>query len=142
MGRLEQAIALAATAHAGQVDKAGEPYILHVVRVMLRCDDEDTRIAAALHDVVEDCGFTVDDIRSQFGDRVANAVDAVSRRDGETYHDFMERAALDPIGRAVKIADLLDNLDETRLPIKTDGEQRRVNRYRIALRRLAFPSAN
>jgi GTP diphosphokinase / guanosine-3',5'-bis(diphosphate) 3'-diphosphatase len=61
MSILERAIALAAERHAGQTDKVGEPYILHVLRVMLQMPDEESRIAAVLHDIVEDTETTVDE---------------------------------------------------------------------------------
>ena len=54
MSTLERAIQIAALAHAGQFDKAGQPYILHPLRVMFRMEEEHERIAAVLHDVVED----------------------------------------------------------------------------------------
>jgi guanosine-3',5'-bis(diphosphate) 3'-pyrophosphohydrolase len=63
MATLEKAIEIAARAHTGQVDKAGQPYILHPIQVMLRVQGEDARIAAVLHDVVEDSEVTIDDLR-------------------------------------------------------------------------------
>ncbi|MGZ7078608.1 MAG: GTP pyrophosphokinase, partial [Thermoanaerobaculia bacterium] len=63
MSTLERAIAIAAEKHAGQTDKAGAPYILHPLRVMLRVSTNDERITAVLHDVVEDCGVTLEDLR-------------------------------------------------------------------------------
>jgi hypothetical protein len=64
MSTLEHAIALAACAHAGQVDKAGQPYILHPLRVMLRLSGADERIVAVLHDVVEDTPRTIERLRA------------------------------------------------------------------------------
>ena len=55
MSTLEKAIAIAAEAHAGATDKAGAPYILHPLRVMLKVNSPEERIVAVLHDVVEDC---------------------------------------------------------------------------------------
>jgi len=130
---LSAAIALAATAHAGQVDKGGRPYILHVLRVMLACQTEQERTVAALHDVVEDCGYTVSDIRAQFGGAVAAGVDAMTRRDGESYTAFIERCASDPIARVVKLADLADNMDVSRLGREiTDEDGRRLRKYAAA----------
>lgn len=134
MSTLERAIALAATAHAGQTDKAGAPYILHALRVMLRCETNEERMAAVMHDMVEDCGWTLDQLRAEgFPEPVVEAVDAVTRRDGETYEDFVLRAKLHPIGRRVKLADLADNSDLSRLPEVTPRDQARLEKYRRAM---------
>ena len=134
MSTRERAIALAATAHAGQTDKAGAPYILHALRVMLRCETNEERMAAVMHDMVEDCGWTLDQLRAEgFPEPVVEAVDAVTRRDGETYEDFVLRARLHPIGRRVKLADLADNSDLSRLPEVTPRDQARLEKYRRAM---------
>lgn len=134
MSTLERAIALAATAHAGQTDKAGAPYVLHVLRVMLRCETNEERMAAVMHDMVEDCGWTLDQLRAEgFPEPVVEAVDAVTRRDGETYDDFVLRAKLHPIGRPVKLADLADNSDLSRLPEVTARDHARLEKYRRAI---------
>lgn len=112
---LNGAIAVAVLAHAEQVDKAGEPYILHVLRVMLRMRTEEERIVAALHDVVEDTNWSLGDLHAQgFGEAVLDAVDALTRRDDEGYSDYIDRVALNPLATAVKLADLADNLDPSR----------------------------
>lgn len=131
---LENAIALAAKAHSGQVDKAGAPYILHPLRMMLKLTTPEERMAALLHDVVEDCGVTLDDLRAQgFSEAVVAAVDALTRRDGESYESFVERADLDPIGRRVKLADLEDNSDLSRIPNPTPRDFERLEKYRRAI---------
>jgi (p)ppGpp synthase/HD superfamily hydrolase len=135
MSSLERAIAIAATAHAGQVDKGGAPYILHPLRVMLRLETTDERIAGVLHDVVEDCGWSIDDLRAEgFSPAVLRAIDSVTRRDGEGYDAFVARSAADPIGRRVKVADLQDNSDLSRISSPTDRDRARVARYERALR--------
>ena len=65
MPSLEEAISLAVEAHRGQRDKAGQPYILHPIRVMMRCRTEAERIAAVLHDVVEDTEWTLERLREE-----------------------------------------------------------------------------
>lgn len=140
MSTLEHAIALAAKAHAGQVDKAGAPYILHPLRVMLRVASAEERIAAVLHDVVEDCGWTLKRLAAEgFSKSVIEAVDALSRRPGETYEDFVRRAGEDPIGRRVKIADLEDNSDPSRIASPTQKDRDRIEKYRKALAVLRGP---
>jgi (p)ppGpp synthase/HD superfamily hydrolase len=96
---LDEAIVLATDAHRGQVDEAGAAYILHPLRVMLAQGDDVRRIAAVLPDVVEDCDVTPDAIRARFGDVVADAVVALTRRDDEDYDAFVARCAENPIAR-------------------------------------------
>lgn len=133
---LEDAIALAAEAHRGQVDKGGQPYILHPLRVMLKLDSEAKRIAAVLHDVVEDCGIGCGEINARFGEEVAFAVDALTRRKGEDYHAFIERCGANDIARSVKWADLRDNCDLSRLSKITPTDIARVQKYERAIERL------
>ncbi len=138
MSTLERAIALAAIAHEGQIDKVGAPYILHVLRVMLRLTTPEERMAAALHDVVEDCGWTLDRLRAEgFPEEVIAGIDAVTRRDSESYEEFVLRAKAHPIGRRVKMADLEDNSDVTRLSEITERDQARLAKYRRAMEMLA-----
>ncbi len=138
MSTLERAIALAATAHAGQTDKAGAPYILHVLRVMLRLETAEERMAAVMHDMVEDCGWTLEQLRAEgFSEAVVKGVDAVTRRDSESYEEFVLRAKAHPIGRRVKMADLEDNSDTSRLPEITPRDQARLEKYRRAMEALS-----
>lgn len=115
MRKLTEAIMLAAKVHDGQHDKAGEPYILHPLRVMLAMETETQRIVAILHDTVEDSDdVSLDDIATAFGEEVRDAVDAMTRRDGEAYLDFVARAKQNPVARRVKLADVADNLSQAR----------------------------
>ncbi|WDR37662.1 HD domain-containing protein [Pseudomonas serboccidentalis] len=134
---LERAIALAATAHAGQVDKGGAPYILHPLKVMLRMTTMEERIVAVLHDVVEDCGISLDDLRKEgFSEEVLTALESVTKVPGESYEDFVERAAQNPIGRVVKLADLEENSDLSRIASPSWEDLERVEKYRRAIGRL------
>jgi (p)ppGpp synthase/HD superfamily hydrolase len=130
--------ALAERAHRGQVDKAGNPYINHVraVAELLAPLGPHAQMAGLLHDVVEDTDVTLDDLREAgYPDDVIRAVDSVTRRDNETYMAMIRRAAADPLGRRVKIADnahntgRLDALDE---PVRS-GMARRYLRARQVL---------
>lgn len=133
MSTLERAIAIAAEAHAGQKDKAGAPYVLHPIRVMLRVTTPEERMAAVLHDVVEDTPWTLEDLaREGFPADVVSAVDALTRRDRETYEEFVVRAGAHAIARRVKLADIEDNLDPTRIPNPTQKDLDRFERYRRA----------
>jgi len=134
---LERAIAIAATAHAGQVDKGGAPYILHPLKVMLRMNSLEERIVAVLHDVVEDCGISFDDLRKEgFSEAVLSAIESVTKVPGESYEDFVERAAQNPIGRVVKLADLEENSDLSRIASPSWEDLERVEKYRRAIGRL------
>jgi hypothetical protein len=134
---LERAIALAVEKHAGQVDKAGTPYILHPLRVMLTVTGEYERMAAVLHDVVEDCSITLDELRARgLPEPVVEAVAALTKRDDEkgadSYFDFVERAGQNDIARTVKLADIADNMDLSRIESPTKEDLARVERYRRA----------
>jgi len=134
---LERAIAIAATAHAGQVDKGGAPYILHPLKVMLRMTTLEERIVAVLHDVVEDCGVSLEDLRKEgFGEEVLSAIESVTKVPGESYEDFIDRAAQHPIGRAVKLADLEENSDLSRIASPGWEDLERIEKYRRAMARL------
>ncbi|MEG3007929.1 MAG: HD domain-containing protein [Pseudomonas sp.] len=134
---LERAIAIAATAHAGQVDKGGAPYILHPLKVMLRMTTLEERIVAVLHDVVEDCEISLDDLRKEgFSEEVLSAIESVTKVSGESYEDFVERAAQNPIGRVVKLADLEENSDLSRIASPSWEDLERIEKYRRAIGRL------
>lgn len=132
---IEDCIHLATVAHRGQKDKAGEPYILHPLRVMLTFSTNIERAAAVLHDVIEDTLVTLEDLHDLGLDPIArDAIEAVTRRPAEVYREFIARAGRDPISRAVKIADIMDNLTRLhRLPSIIEA-QRLAVRYRTALK--------
>jgi len=132
MSSLERAIQIAVTAHAGQVDNGGAPYILHPLRVMfaIDVDGDEARIAAVLHDVLEDTDVTAADLaREGFSAPVIEAVEALTRRDGEAYGAFIKRVSRNPIARIVKMADLQDNADLSRIPNPTQKDHKRFWKY-------------
>ena len=137
MATLARAIAIAAEAHQDQRDKAGAPYILHPLRMMLRMHTEAQMMAAVLHDVVEDTPWTLERLRREgFAEDVLAAVDAVSHREGEDYPTYLSRAFGDPIGRRVKRADLEDNMDLKRMQTLTPRDGERLQRYHKVWREL------
>jgi GTP diphosphokinase / guanosine-3',5'-bis(diphosphate) 3'-diphosphatase len=130
MSTLEQAIEIAARAHAGQVDKAGAPYILHPLRVMLTVHHPHERMAAVLHDVVEDTPVTLDDLRERgFPDEVLTAIHALTKTKGEARLAAANCAALNPIARVVKLADVADNMDLSRIATPTEKDFARIKEY-------------
>ncbi len=150
MPNLEDAIALAAQVHRGQRDKAGQTYILHPLRVMLSLDAEEERVVGILHDVVEDTRdrppeerVTLARLRALgYPDAVVAALDCLTRREGESYEEFVARLKPNPLARRVKLADLDDNLDVRRLAARGSGgtlgpqDLERLNRYLAARRSL------
>ena len=131
MATLERAIAIAASAHAGQTDKAGEPYILHPLRVMLRMRSPEERMAAVLHDVVEDTEVSLESLLLEgFSPGVIAAVEALTKRPGESRLQAAERAAGNVIARQVKLADNAENMDLSRIPFPTERDYARVEEYK------------
>jgi (p)ppGpp synthase/HD superfamily hydrolase len=147
---LEKAIKIAVEAHTGQVDKGGNPYILHPLRLMLSLDTEKERIVGVLHDVVEDCeGWSWERLKEQgCSDKIIEALKSVSKtleeekqfkemddpdEKMEHYLQFIQRAKTNKIGRNVKAADIRDNLDISRIDDITERDINRLNRYKKAL---------
>lgn len=132
---LEQAIELAAKAHRGQVDKAGKPYILHPIRVMQHCaPDTDAMIVGVLHDTIEDT-FVTEELLLEMGTpvHIVDAIHLLTRREEDTYKEFVERIAKNPLARKVKIKDLEDNMSKERNPPPvSDKVARRLLKYRRA----------
>jgi (p)ppGpp synthase/HD superfamily hydrolase len=135
---LDEAIALARRAHAGQTDKAGRPYIEHPLRVMHRLRGEYEQTAAILHDVLEDTTVTEDDLRAAgCSELVITAVLALTKQPGEPLDDSMARAAANPIACAVKRADIADNNDPARLALLDEATaQRLCHKYAESIRLL------
>lgn len=129
---LGEALCLAAWKHDGQVDKAGQPYILHVMRVVVACPDGDAQVVAALHDLIEDTDYEMEWLEGLFSLDVIEAVDALTRRDGEGYTGYIQRLSRNPLAVTVKLADLRDNLDRSRITLPTQRDLARWDRYEAA----------
>ena len=128
--------AFATKAHEGQIDKAGLPYITHPERVASRMENPEAQVIGWLHDTVEDTPITLRDIEATFGPETAAAVGAISRRDGEPWSDYLERVAANPMARRVKISDLIDNSNLSRIPHVTLKDVERQKKYNKALKKL------
>lgn len=136
MATLDRAIQIAAAAHAGQVDKEHLPYILHPLRLMMSLPGLPEKMAAVLHDVVEDTSVTHADLEQEgFPADVLEAVRLLTHAKGETrYVDYVVRIKPDPVARAVKLADLTDNtrIDRHILrPDRFDHDMRRIGKYLV-----------
>jgi (p)ppGpp synthase/HD superfamily hydrolase len=137
MSDLDEAILLAVKAHHGQKDKAGEPYILHPLRLMFRQNSTATRIAAVLHDVVEDTAVTLEQLRETgFSEEVLEAVALLTHDPRDSYEEYVARIKTNPVARAVKLADLEDNMRLERIAEPTDRDWARLQRYHRAWREL------
>jgi len=142
---VSEALVFAERNHRGQTDKAGVPYIVHLIAVAGGAADEYDRrwplaeghmeafIVGILHDVVEDTQATVGDIADRFGWRIADAVEAITHRADESYQDYIERVIADPLARCVKLADLEHNLSPERRVPDAKWQARLEGRYTWAL---------
>lgn len=138
MSTIERAIEIAYLAHEGQKDKSDADYIHHPLRVMERGKTEIEKICGVLHDVVEDSDWTAEDLRKEgFSEEVISVIKCLSKEtENEDYDVFIERVAKDPIAIRVKLNDLLDNMDITRLNELNEKDLNRLNKYLRAYRKL------
>lgn len=139
MNMLAIAIQFAATKHVEQTDKGGKPYILHPLRIMmrLRTNDEELMAIAVLHDVIEDCDVSFNDLlQIGMSERIIRGVRALTKQNGETYEQFIDRVAKNRDAMLVKREDLRDNADITRLKGITDKDVSRMGKYMSAFKKL------
>ena len=135
MATLERAIEIAVEAHKGQKDKAGMPYVLHPLRLMFKMESNNEKIAALLHDVVEDSDWTLDDLKKEgFNSDVIEAVSLLTRDEKDSYDEFIQKAVSNPISKNVKIADINDNLDLNRIDKISDKDYIRIKKYHRVLK--------
>lgn len=135
--QLSKAKKIAYERHANQLDKGGNPYINHPKYVAAHVNTVLDKTVAWLHDTIEDTGYTVSMMRADgFDDNVINAVQLLTHKKGEPYLDYIKNLASNETARNVKIADLHNNMDLTRLPVNdrdTDDVKHRMNKYTKAL---------
>lgn len=133
----KKALMLCYEAHKDQTDKGGLPYVFHPFHLAEQMETEDTVIAALLHDVAEDTGYTLRDIAAMgFSDSVMNALALLKHDDSVPYMEYIRRIKDDPIARAVKLADLRHNSNLMRLD-RIDAEAiKRAEKYKEAIRLL------
>lgn len=109
-----KAMRIAYDAHAGQLDKCGQPYIFHPFHIAEQMDDEASTCVALLHDVVEDSDVTLDDLAREFPSDVVEGVRLMTREPAADYFDYVRAIKGHPLAQKVKLADLAHNSDETR----------------------------
>ena len=131
---LAQMLHIATSAHHGQFDKGGAPYILHPLKVMhyLKSDDEELMCMALGHDVIEDTSVTYQDLRdSHISERVIAGIRSLTKQPGQTYAEYKEGVFSNPDAMRVKMADLRHNTDIRRLKGVTEKDIARMAKYHI-----------
>jgi|SRR5579872_1740032 len=126
---LDEAIFMAANWHRGQRDKGGHPYILHCLRVMFKCETTEQKIVAVLHDILEDTDCPDFLVLGGNPTKIGNAIVALTRLKHEPYSDYIERVSHNPLATYVKLRDLEDNLDRSRIPKGYTGQLPGYRRY-------------
>ncbi|MBR3473702.1 MAG: bifunctional (p)ppGpp synthetase/guanosine-3',5'-bis(diphosphate) 3'-pyrophosphohydrolase [Oscillospiraceae bacterium] len=133
----KKALRLCFKAHEGQVDKSGIPYVYHPLHLAEQMSDEDSTVAALLHDVAEDTDYSLEDLRRMaFPPRALEAVALLTHDPAEPYLDYVARMKQHPVAKAVKLADLRHNSDLSRLDTVTEQDLARVEKYAAAIRLL------
>lgn len=135
---LSKAIDIALKAHAGQTDRAGMPYVGHIIRVMNAGRTEAEKIVGVLHDIVEDTDYTFERLSADgFPDYIVEAIRCLTKvSEQEPYSEFIERIKHNELAVAVKINDLSDNMDVRRLNDISDADVSRLRKYLKAYKEL------
>ena len=137
MNIIEKSLEIALKAYSGQKDKAGQPYILHPLRIMAKMETEDEMSVAILHDVIEDSDYTANDLLNEgIPSNVVEAVQLLSKVEGENYDQFVDRVLTNNLASKVKKADIEDNINILRLDSVSDIDLKRVAKYHKAWKKL------
>ncbi len=127
---LDKAIRLAANAHFGFRDKSGQPYTMHVLRVMMRGQTLMEQICGVLHDLIEDTNYSEKDLENEgFSEDIIAVVKLLTHHKHESYEVYIQRLAMHPVARRVKLNDLQDNMDIRRIVQLQDRDMERSNKY-------------
>lgn len=133
----ELAFQIAKKAHSKQVDKAGKDYILHLMKVASYMDTDTEKAVAYLHDVLEDTNVTEDELRNMFPNEIVDGVITLTHRKDESYFEYISRVSTSKLAKKIKVADLLHNLDITRIKEPTKQDYQRLEKYKKAILYLA-----
>lgn len=137
MANLQRAIEIAVTAHKAQLQKNGLPYVLHPLTLMFGVDALEAKMAAVLHDVVEDTAWTLDELKEEgFPKDVIDAVAYLTHDASLSYESYIEQIATNDLARVVKLADLTDNMNTLRIPELQEKDFERLSKYHKAWRKL------
>ena len=130
----KKALKLCFEAHKNQLDKSGLPYVFHPFHLAEQMTDEITTIVALLHDVVEDTGYTLDDLCGMgFPEEAIGALALLTHDPAVPYMDYVAAVKPNPIARTVKLADLRHNSDLSRLGMIDEKALKRVQKYHKAI---------
>lgn len=131
----KQALQIMFEAHKNQVDKSGMPYVFHPYHVAEQMDDEKSTIVALLHDVIEDTDITLSDLHG-FDNEIIEAVDLLTRKEGQSYNQYIRDISSNELATKVKIADLKHNADLTRIEHPTQIDMDRVQKYSRSIKKI------
>lgn len=137
-GILEKAILLAVKAHSGQCDKGGKPYIFHLLRVMLSMHTEREQVCGVLHDILH-TDVTAEQLRGEgFDEELIQTLQRLAKRGEDSYEQYIDGLLEDETACHVKLADLQDNLDMSRIASPKAEDYERVSSYRKAIKQIEF----
>ncbi len=131
-----RAMQIASLAHAGQTDKGGNPYIEHPIAVAGQLEEDELKVVAILHDVLEDSDMTAENLlKSGFPCEIIEAVQVLTykKTDPGTYEEYIARVAKNRMAKAVKISDIRHNMDLSRIPNPGTRDLKRCAKYKRAL---------
>lgn len=133
--RVRKAFQVAKKMHAGQFDKGGADYIFHPVTVALSCANDSEIITALLHDVAEDTSLTVENLREEINLTAEEfqSLKVLTHDKNIFYFDYIKKIKSNALATAVKIADLKNNLDLSRILNPAEKDFSRVAKYKKAL---------
>ena len=117
--------------------KAGKDYILHPMKVASYMDTDTEKAVAYLHDVLEDTNVTEDELRNMFPNEIVDTVIILTHRKDESYFEYISRVSTSKLAKKIKVADLLHNLDITRIKEPTKQDYQRLEKYKKAILYLA-----
>jgi (p)ppGpp synthase/HD superfamily hydrolase len=131
----QRALDIAVKAHEGQLDKGGHPYIAHPLAVASKVEGKNEKIAALLHDVVEDSEITLNELQKEFPEDIVTAVDLLTKKQIPDFSQqtYLEKIKANAIARCVKLADLEHNMDISRIPDPKEQDYVRTQRYRASM---------
>lgn len=130
---LKDALTLSRRSHKDQTDKSGEDYIFHPIMVALQCNSTEAKVVALLHDVVEDTDVSLDEIYTQFGEEIGDAIKLLTHPEGMDYFEYVKQIKHNALAKEVKIADLTHNSDLSRLKEVGEKDKKRIEKYKKAL---------
>ena len=134
---LHKALTIASEAHQGQFSINGEPYILHPLRLLIKSNNNEERIVAVLHDVIEKSNIRLSDLKSRgFDQNIICSIDLLSRRISESYSDYIIRLMQNRISIKIKLLDLADNIKMHRENNKNGIYDAKINQYQNALKQI------